>query len=267
MHDDYRLIIALAERIHRWSQGRLRHELARLKINDIGPGHATVLLDLGDESMPVTELARRGAYHPPNLSSHLAELREAGYIQCERLAQDRRVRIVSVTEKGRHLLDTLTELHDIDAADLVQLVRAEALASCARALQQLEGDVRSKEDQGSCLSQDESGRAHPAVGHLAFAGQVDPPPFDRGGDVDPASSPGAAAAEDQGRGTRDSLIRAFMALPPEQREALLLTRAEDLSYEEAALVCGVAVGTIKSRIARGRNRLSALLPHAQQVAP
>ena len=63
------------------------------------------------------------------------------------------------------------------------------------------------------------------------------------------------------------MIRALMALPPEQREALLLTRAEDLSYEEAALVCGVAVGTIKSRIARGRDRLSALLPHAQQVVP
>jgi DNA-binding MarR family transcriptional regulator len=267
MHNDYRLILALAERIHRWSQGRLRHELARMKIHDIGPGHATVLLDIGDESMPVTELARRGAYHPPNLSSHLTELREAGYIRCDRLAQDRRVRIVSLTEKGRRLLDALTELHDIDAADLVQLVRAEALASCAQALQQLERDIRSKEDQGSCLSQDKNGRARPAVGHLTFARQIGPPPRDRGDNVDPASSPGAATADDQGRGNREALIRAFMALPPEQREALLLTRVEDLSYGEAALVCGVAVGTIKSRIARGRDRLSALLPHAGQVVP
>jgi len=267
MHNDYRLIIALAERIHRWSQGRLRHELARLKIDDIGPGQAAVLLDLGDESMPVTELARRGAYHPPNLSSHLAELRESGYIRCERLAQDRRVHIVSLTEKGRRLLDTLTELRDRDAADLVQLVSAEALASCAQALQQLERDVRSKEDPGNVLLQEGDGHAPASLGELTIAGRAYPRPRGHGDLADPFSMQGAATADDMSHRDRESLIRAFMALPPEQREALLLTRAEDLSYEEAALVCGVAVGTIKSRIARGRNRLSALLPHAQQVAP
>ncbi len=50
---------------------------------------------------------------------------------------------------------------------------------------------------------------------------------------------------------------AFAALPPEQREALILVGASGFSYEEAARMCGCAIGTIKSRINRGRRRLVA----------
>ncbi|WP_372421416.1 sigma-70 family RNA polymerase sigma factor [Salinarimonas chemoclinalis] len=53
--------------------------------------------------------------------------------------------------------------------------------------------------------------------------------------------------------------RALARLCPEQREALILVGAEGLTYEEAAGVCGVAVGTIKSRVHRARLRLSAHL--------
>jgi len=52
---------------------------------------------------------------------------------------------------------------------------------------------------------------------------------------------------------------ALTRLPDEQREALLLVGASGFSYEEAAEMCGVAVGTIKSRIARARQRLSELM--------
>lgn len=55
------------------------------------------------------------------------------------------------------------------------------------------------------------------------------------------------------------LSRALQHLPPDQREALILVCATGLSYEEAADVCQVAVGTIKSRIARARDRLVELL--------
>ena len=48
-------------------------------------------------------------------------------------------------------------------------------------------------------------------------------------------------------------------LPVDQREALLLVSASDMSYEEAAVICGVAVGTIKSRVNRARARLAELL--------
>lgn len=52
---------------------------------------------------------------------------------------------------------------------------------------------------------------------------------------------------------------ALARLPVDQREALLLVSASDMSYEEAAAVCGVAVGTIKSRVNRARAKLCELL--------
>ncbi len=51
------------------------------------------------------------------------------------------------------------------------------------------------------------------------------------------------------------LLNAFPQLPPEQREAMFLIVAEGLSYEQAASICGCAVGTIKSRIGRARKSL------------
>src|SRR5215217_21671 len=53
--------------------------------------------------------------------------------------------------------------------------------------------------------------------------------------------------------------RALMKLSADQREALLLIGAEGFSYEEAAGICGCAVGTVKSRVNRARSRLSELL--------
>lgn len=52
---------------------------------------------------------------------------------------------------------------------------------------------------------------------------------------------------------------AFAELNDEQREALVLVGAEGFSYEEAAETCGVAIGTIKSRVNRARARLAELM--------
>lgn len=53
--------------------------------------------------------------------------------------------------------------------------------------------------------------------------------------------------------------RALMQLPEPQREALILVGAGGFAYEEAAEICGVAVGTIKSRVARARTALEGLM--------
>ncbi|MGP1274162.1 MAG: sigma-70 family RNA polymerase sigma factor [Caulobacterales bacterium] len=53
----------------------------------------------------------------------------------------------------------------------------------------------------------------------------------------------------------DDVRRALLDIPDEQREALVLVGAGGLSYEEAAEVCGCAVGTVKSRVSRGRAAL------------
>ena len=52
---------------------------------------------------------------------------------------------------------------------------------------------------------------------------------------------------------------ALAQLPSDQREALILVGASGFSYEEAAGICGCAVGTIKSRVNRARTRLAELL--------
>jgi RNA polymerase sigma-70 factor (ECF subfamily) len=51
------------------------------------------------------------------------------------------------------------------------------------------------------------------------------------------------------------VLRALAALPEEQRAVLLLVGVEDLSYQEAARVLGVPIGTVMSRLSRGRERL------------
>jgi RNA polymerase sigma-70 factor (ECF subfamily) len=57
----------------------------------------------------------------------------------------------------------------------------------------------------------------------------------------------------------NELRLALAALPAEQREALILVGAAGLPYEEVAEICGCAVGTIKSRVSRGRQLLAAIL--------
>lgn len=60
---------------------------------------------------------------------------------------------------------------------------------------------------------------------------------------------------------------ALAALPPEYRVAVVLRDIEDLSYEEIADVLGISLGTVRSRIHRGRARLREALPHRSPPAP
>ena len=53
----------------------------------------------------------------------------------------------------------------------------------------------------------------------------------------------------------DELRQALKTLPEEQREALILVGAGGFAYEEAAEICGCAVGTVKSRVSRARRAL------------
>ncbi len=79
-------------------------------------------------------------------------------------------------------------------------------------------------------------------------------------DVEGDLSAGLAQKPDHdGRLQMRDFSVAFDTLPEEQREALVLVGAGGFSYEEAAETCGVAVGTIKSRVNRGRARLAELL--------
>jgi RNA polymerase sigma-70 factor, ECF subfamily len=73
------------------------------------------------------------------------------------------------------------------------------------------------------------------------------------------SSKVAVHAEQDGHLELADLRIALAKLPEDQREAIILVGASGFSYEEAAEICAVAVGTIKSRVNRARARLATLL--------
>lgn len=75
--------------------------------------------------------------------------------------------------------------------------------------------------------------------------------------------PADPAAEHSGYGAlRDLLER----LDPERKEAFVLTQVLGLSYQEAADVCGCPIGTIRSRVARGREELTAAVHDVDRAA-
>jgi RNA polymerase sigma-70 factor (ECF subfamily) len=79
-------------------------------------------------------------------------------------------------------------------------------------------------------------------------------------DVDGVLSEAMAQKPDHdGRLQMRDFNAAFDMLNDEQREALVLVGAAGFSYEEAAETCGVAVGTVKSRVNRARSRLAELM--------
>ena len=58
---------------------------------------------------------------------------------------------------------------------------------------------------------------------------------------------------------------ALKALPPEYRAAVVLCDIEGFSYEEIAATLGVKLGTVRSRIHRGRAQLRSALEHRRRA--
>lgn len=59
------------------------------------------------------------------------------------------------------------------------------------------------------------------------------------------------------------VLRALSAIPDTYREALILVAAGNLSYDEVAAICGIALGTVKSRVCRARAMLSQIVESGQ----
>ena len=74
----------------------------------------------------------------------------------------------------------------------------------------------------------------------------------------------ATHPQQQGHMDLKDFRTALEGLPDDQREALMLIGGEGYSYEEAAAIAGVAVGTIKSRVSRARTRLVKVLDLASE---
>jgi RNA polymerase sigma factor (sigma-70 family) len=76
--------------------------------------------------------------------------------------------------------------------------------------------------------------------------------------------PGVQEDQEQNLHVKD-VMDGIDKLPPDHRAVILLVGAEDLSYEEAARVLGVPIGTVMSRLSRARERLRGLLNHDPPV--
>jgi RNA polymerase sigma-70 factor, ECF subfamily len=132
------------------------------------------------------------------------------------------------------------DVHDAD--DLVQVALERALARAAqwRPEQRLEGWVYGIVRNAWVDELRARGR-----GRKVFASDVD------------AAEAGASVAD--GRETLVAVEAAMQRLPEEQRSAVALVLVEGLSYREAAKAMDVPIGTLTSRLARGRDALQALL--------
>jgi RNA polymerase sigma-70 factor (ECF subfamily) len=82
-----------------------------------------------------------------------------------------------------------------------------------------------------------------------------------GATVDVDTMPNALTATSDPTASRQmyELDRALGQLPVEQRQVILLVGLEGFSYEEVAVVLGVPVGTVRSRLSRGRDQLRQLM--------
>lgn len=68
-----------------------------------------------------------------------------------------------------------------------------------------------------------------------------------------------SAGQNEAKHTTRDLLSALAKLPDEQREVVLLVCLEDMKYEEVAYVLHIPIGTVRSRLARGRERLRRLM--------
>ena len=85
--------------------------------------------------------------------------------------------------------------------------------------------------------------------------------------VDLSSSNPSPEAEAERTELRETIETGMAALPEEQRLAVLLVDIHDLSYEEAAETIDCSLGTVKSRISRGRSGLRSYLCQTGELLP
>ena len=137
-----------------------------------------------------------------------------------------------------------------EAADAVQ----DALLSAHRNAARFRGDSAvttwlHRIVVNACLDRIRRRQAHPTV------------PLPDGGHTDGATGGAEPAAPPQDHDTALVVRQALAALPADQRAALVLVDVQGYPVAEAAAILGVAEGTVKSRCARGRARMAAVLGH------
>jgi len=86
-------------------------------------------------------------------------------------------------------------------------------------------------------------------------------------DVEQVSSTLVANTDPTSSWQLRELDRALARLPDEQREVVLLVGLEGVAYDSAAQILGVPIGTVRSRLSRGRETLRGLMERQEEPTP
>lgn len=106
----YLEVLALVERLHRLLLDVVKDEFERVGVLEINAVQALLLFNIGDNEVTAGELKTRGYYQGSNVSYNLKKLVEMGYMHHQRCEIDRRSVRVRLTQKGRHIRDTVAGL-------------------------------------------------------------------------------------------------------------------------------------------------------------
>ncbi|MGM0584805.1 MAG: MarR family winged helix-turn-helix transcriptional regulator [Pseudomonadota bacterium] len=117
--ESYLELLALVERLHRLLLDVVKDEFERLNLLDINAVQALLLFNIGDAEVTAGELKTRGYYQGSNVSYNLKKLVEAGYLHHERSEVDRRSVRIRLTNRGRFIHDTVSELFNRHAGALI----------------------------------------------------------------------------------------------------------------------------------------------------
>jgi MarR family transcriptional regulator, exopolysaccharide II synthesis transcriptional activator len=126
----------LIERMHRRFLDVVRLELGRQGIEDISPVQAVMLANIGEEEISVRDLIERGYYLGSNASYNLKNLVDGGYVERRAAERDRRAARLTLSAKGKKILDALVKLN----AHMAEALAGEAadLETAWRTLRKLE---------------------------------------------------------------------------------------------------------------------------------
>lgn len=116
----------LIERMHRRYLDVVRHELIRQGIDDISPVQALMLANIGDDEIAVRDLIERGYYLGSNASYNLKHLQSGGYIRRSSSERDRRAARISLSDKGKAILNAMAKANTMMADLLLKTGIAEA---------------------------------------------------------------------------------------------------------------------------------------------
>ncbi len=112
--------LSLVERLHRLLLDVIKDEFERVGVLEINSVQALLLFNIGENEVTAGELKSRGYYQGSNVSYNLKKLVEMGYMHHQRCEIDRRSVRVRLTEQGRQIRDTVTDLFERHAEGLVQ---------------------------------------------------------------------------------------------------------------------------------------------------